>query len=316
MSDDQFEYDVAFSFLHEDEPLATELNDLIQDRLATFLYSKKQEKVAGTDGEQTFGDVFGKKARVVVVLVRDGWGTTPWTRIEETAIRNRAFDEGYDFTVFVPVTPGLALPKWIPKTRLYVGLDRWGPKGAASVIETRVQEAGGTPRQESAIDRATRLKRQMDLETERRRFLGSIEGVKSAVAEVARLFEELSEKAKRIGEETEWHIEVTQQQRWIELCGGQGCMALEWHGQYANTLDGSELEIGIWEGTPPRSSRWFVDNQPPRRLNLKFGFERSQSGVVGWRSSTGEFMPSHQMADYCLKLLMDFTHKRHMQKKR
>lgn len=90
--------------------------------------------------------------------------------------------------MFVPVTPGLALPIWIPKTRLYVGLDHWGPKGAASVIEARVQEAGGTPRQETAVDRATRLKRQMDVETERRRFLDSIEGVKSARAEVARLF--------------------------------------------------------------------------------------------------------------------------------
>jgi hypothetical protein len=72
VSNDPFEYDVASSFLYEDEPLATELNDLIQDRLATFLYSKKQEKVAGTDGEQTLGEVFGKKARVVVVLFRDG----------------------------------------------------------------------------------------------------------------------------------------------------------------------------------------------------------------------------------------------------
>lgn len=206
---------MAFSFLGEDEPLATELNDLIQDRPATFLYSKKQEEVAGTDGEQTFGDVFGKKARVVVVLFRDGWGTTPWTRIEETAIRNRGYDEGYDLTVFVPVRPGLALPIYIPKPRLYVDLDRWGPKGAATVIEARVQEAGATPRQETAVDRATRLKRQMDAETERRRFLDSIEGVESALAEVARLFEELSEKAKRIGEEIEWHIEVTQQPRWI-----------------------------------------------------------------------------------------------------
>jgi hypothetical protein len=195
---------------------------------------------------------------------------------------------------------------------LYVDLDRWGPKGAASVIEARVQEAGGTPRQETAVDRATRLKRQMDVETERRRFLDSSEGVKAALAEVTRLFEELCEKAKRIGEETEWYIEVTQQQRWIELCGGQGCMALEWHGQYANTLDGSRLEIGIWEGTSPRSGRLFMDPPPSR----KFGFDRNQPGVVGWGWSQGDFMPSHQMADYCLKLLMDFTHKRHMQNKR
>jgi hypothetical protein len=99
----QFKYDVAFSFLKEDEALATELNDLIQDRLLTFLYSRRQEDVAGTDGEKIFNSVSGAEARIVVVLYRDGWGQTPWTRIEETAIRNRAYDEGYDFLVVVPL---------------------------------------------------------------------------------------------------------------------------------------------------------------------------------------------------------------------
>ena len=47
-----FEYDIAFSFLAEDEMLATQLNDLLQDRFKTFLYSKQQEKLAGTDGEE------------------------------------------------------------------------------------------------------------------------------------------------------------------------------------------------------------------------------------------------------------------------
>jgi hypothetical protein len=31
-----YEFDVAFSFVKDDEPVATELNDLIQDRLSTF----------------------------------------------------------------------------------------------------------------------------------------------------------------------------------------------------------------------------------------------------------------------------------------
>lgn len=85
-------------------------------------------------------------------------------------------------------------------------------------------------------------------------------------------------------------------------------MALEWRGQYRNTLDGSRLEIGIGAGTPPRYGRSF--------FNREFGFDRNQSGVVGWERSQKEFIPSHQMADYCLKLLMDFTHERHMQNKR
>jgi hypothetical protein len=317
MSSDDFEYDVAFSFVKEDEPLATELNDLLQERLKSFLYSKRQESLAGTDGEQMFNDVFGKKARIVVVLYRDTWGTTPWTRIEETAIRNRGFDEGYDFTVFIPVSQGVSLPKWVPKNRLYVGLDRWGAKGAASVIEARVQDAGGTPRVESTVERAQRLKRQIDAESERRKFLASIEGVNAAQAETGRLFDELAQKVTQIGQETGWDIAVTRNKNWIELCGGQGCMALDWRGQYSNTLDGSFLTIGIWEGTPPRAGRhYFRGDEPACRISDKLAFDRDYSGAFVWHSNSSERIPAHQMADHCLKLLMDFTHKKHMENKR
>ena len=99
MNENNFKYDVAFSFLAEDEELTIQINSLIQDRIVTFIYSRKQGKIAGTDGERTFNRVFGSEARIVFVLYRENWGKTPWTRIEETAIRNRAYDEGYDFVL-------------------------------------------------------------------------------------------------------------------------------------------------------------------------------------------------------------------------
>ena len=67
-----YKYDVAFSFLAQDEQLASQLNDHLQDRAKTFLYSKRQERLAGTDGEETFNSVCGEHARVVVVLYREG----------------------------------------------------------------------------------------------------------------------------------------------------------------------------------------------------------------------------------------------------
>ena len=66
--------------------------------MKAFIYSEQQKVLAGRDGEQLFNAVFGEKARVVVILFRKEWGQTPFTRIEETAIKNRAFDYGYDFT--------------------------------------------------------------------------------------------------------------------------------------------------------------------------------------------------------------------------
>ena len=58
MADERYEYEVAFSFVKDDEAIATALNDLLQDRLSTFLYSKRQEELAGTDGEQSFNEIF------------------------------------------------------------------------------------------------------------------------------------------------------------------------------------------------------------------------------------------------------------------
>ena len=172
MVDEVFKYDVAFSFLKDDEGLAVELDDLIRDRVATFLYSRRQGELAGTDGELSFNEVFAANARIVVVLHRVSWGQTPWTRIEETAIRNRAFEHGYDFVIFVPLDEG-PLPKWLPKTQIWVGLERWGARGAAAVIEARVQDAGGMPRTESIHDKAARLKRAADYDTDRKQFFHS-----------------------------------------------------------------------------------------------------------------------------------------------
>ena len=174
---DDFQYDVAFSFVAQDEGLATELGQLLAPRVRTFLYSKEQEQLAGTDGEATFSAVFGQQSRVVVILHRAAWGETPWTRIEATAIRNRAHDQGYDFALFIPLDKPPNLPKWVPKNRLWIGLDRWGAASAAAVIEARIQEQGGAPREETIDERAARHVRDADFKRERKAALASPEGV-------------------------------------------------------------------------------------------------------------------------------------------
>jgi hypothetical protein len=315
MSNQDFEYEVAFSFCKEDESLAAELDGLLRERLKTFLYSKKQEDLAGKDGEQIFNEIFGEKARIVVILYREACGSTPWTRFEQTAIRNRAFDDGYDFCIFIPTMPGILLPKWVPKNRLWVGLERWGVKAAAAVIEARVQEKGGALHVESTVERAQRIKREMDSETERRKFLDSISGVQAAKAEVLQLFDALGRDAASIEEKTGWAIEVRRdkEQRWIELYGGSGCVAVDWKPRRGNTLDKAFLEVGVWDVAPPRlSRRYFGGEEPPNRLSERYTFDRTYQGSFGWRGEADEFISSDQLADYVFRLLMDFSHQNHM----
>ena len=81
---------VAFSLLGRDEPLARKLNDVLADRLKTFIYSDTDRQVkllAGRDGEDAFARVFGAEARTVVVLYRTEWGEQGFTAVESTGIR-------------------------------------------------------------------------------------------------------------------------------------------------------------------------------------------------------------------------------------
>lgn len=253
MSIDDFLYDLAISFVAKDELLAIQLADQFEGRLRVFLYSRKQEQLSGTDGEKTFNDVFAKQSRLVVVLYRTGWGETPWTRIEETAIRNRAFNEGYDFVLFVPLDDQPSVPKWLPRSQLWIGLSRWGLTGAASVIDARFQELGGTPVQETIEHRAARLEKSVNFTKFREGYLSSYNGVNKAAAafesmsnEIIRRLPSLQASAPSLG------ISIKQANNILVLLATAGPkLRINWRGQFTNTLKGAELEVSLWLEHPP-----------------------------------------------------------------
>jgi hypothetical protein len=82
------EFEVAFSFLQQDEQLAIDMSDRIRARVKVFIYSEQQKQLIANDGVDAFSQVFRTEARVVVVLYRENWGKTKWTRVEETAIKS------------------------------------------------------------------------------------------------------------------------------------------------------------------------------------------------------------------------------------
>lgn len=318
MAGEEYEYDVAFSFVKDDEPTATALNDLLQDRLSTFLYSKRQEDLAGTDGEQSFSEVFGEKSRIVAVIYRNTWGDTPWTRIEETAIRNRAFEEGYDFVVFIPVEEGAKLPRWLPKTQLWVGFKRWGLEGAASVIESRVQAAGGEPREETASQRAVRLKRQIQAEESRKSFLNSIEGVNAALQELETLYSTIETSCEEIKGDSGYEMRCQRtNDRRFDVCAGGFCIGIDFHYNCRNSLDGSYLKISMFNGTVPRMGRHFPFEKPQRVSESKYNFDRNWAENTGWWDpEKSQFISTQRLADHMLKILMNRIHKEQVERKR
>lgn len=310
---DEYQYDVAFSFLAQDEPLATELNNLLQGRLNTFLYSKKQEKIAGADGEKKFNEVFGQQARVVIVLYRAGWGDSPWTRIEETAIRNRAFDHGYDFVKFIPLDEPPTVPKWLPRTQLWIGLKQWGAAAAAGVIEARVQELGGEPHEESVADKAARVQHAIQFAEKRKQFLRADKGVSAAnsefstiALEVQRQIEELKTAAPL------FQLSVKTRPRNFVILGRGPAILVYWNYHYANSLDNAYLEVSLWQGHPPWPGVMHWDH--PRELaQKKFLFDILPSEECRWVATTNDktSYTSQDLASYLLGYAIEQTEKYH-----
>jgi hypothetical protein len=306
-----YKYDVAFSFLAKDEALATELSDLIQERVQTFLYSKKQGEIAGTDGEKTFNAVFGEEARLVVVLYRAGWGETPWTRIEETAIRNRAFEQGYEFVKLIPLDDPPSAPKWLPKTQLWVGLKRWGTSGAASVIEARIEELGGQPHEETVAERAVRLERSLKFSEKKTRFLNSGEGVKAANEEFGILHREIEHLIAEIKQSaSSLSFTLKHRERQFVILGPNSALSVGWQYHYANSLEKAQLSVSVWRGHPPFPGVVTFD-EPSRLRENHFTFDLLPNEQCRWMSSDsgGRHFTSKELASFVLKYAMDHPYR-------
>jgi hypothetical protein len=298
-----YTYDVAFSFLGRDEPLARRLHDRVRGRVSTFMYSdaERQTQLAGTDGAASFATVYGKDARTVVVLYRVGWGTSGFTSNEETAIRNRAFERSWDFATFIPLDVPPQVPEWLPRTRLWLDLERYGEEGAAAVIESRVQAAGGTPREETAIEIMARQRAERDAamrrtaatDDQRRKGLGPLlVEIRKELSEIVNqsggMFTLAGPEAHLVGVTTPWYH-----------------LTLEFIFQRAvnrGPRDG-DLIVGVWEGS--------LREMPGVRPKLKepFVLEAFGDGTLGWRSVRDPnlaVLTHRALADWGAKRLIEF----------
>ena len=299
---DNFKFEVAFSFLTCDEPLAQRLSDLLHDRMATFIYPERQPELAGQDGEIILKRTFGSEARIVVILYRNEWGTTPWTRIEQDAIRERGYHHGYDFCLLVPLESPPSKPEWFPPHRIWVGLERWSIDAAAAVIEARVQEAGGVTREESLADRKNRLEREVLAAEKRKAFLESERAVKPAVDESQSLLQAIQRLASSLSTDT-FPLAVKSGQGETRITSHPFVLQSYWHRHYSNSLSESGFCIRLREfDRSHHSEREFHD-----LAKFEFNFAVDECDRYGWRASDREkrFYTSDELANFAVRLILD-----------
>ena len=257
------EYDVAFSFLKQDEQLAREMADRIRERVKVFIYSEQQKELIANDGVEAFSQVFRNEARVVVVLYRDDWGKTKWTRIEETAVKSRQLVEGFKFLVVVSLDG--KHPVWYPDTWIWGDLERFGIDGLASVIEARIRETGGEVHPVSLSDRLAAEERRLTFESKRRTWRHQ-DSPQDALREFARLKDVCRRRIEGLNSAT---IKITQfnfgRESRLDLRNLHLIFRCE--PTFAN-LDGTFLIIWIVKGGIPRGDS--VHGETKTLENLKY----------------------------------------------
>lgn len=295
----EFKYDIAFSFLAEDEQLALQFADTVRDRFRVFIYSEQQLELGGKDGVVAFSKVFAAEARVVVVLHRQRWGQTKWTRVEEEAIRGRAFQDGWDFALFIPLDEKPDLPAWFPKTRLYLGLKRWGLEGACGVIEQRVMESGGVPATQTIEDVAAKKQREQQREEARANFRGQpgvdwgrsqCEGLKGVVEDITSRI-----AGMRLA------IDVRDPGRVVVRSPTGPRLLVMWQQSYSNTLDGAHLLIRLWD-RPPDPMSEAVHGKAQLLAERRYVPDLGLDGRPSWMD---EEKRSHALSDIVENAMME-----------
>jgi hypothetical protein len=306
-----YPYDVAISFMAIDETLANEIFELLSPRLRTFVYSKRQEQLAGRDGDEAFRDVFLRQARIVVILFRNGWGETPFTLIEQEALRDRAHNEGWRFSLFVAVEERPNMPAWLSERKLYYGLPRFGIAGLAGAVESLFVEAGGESSPDTVAERAARADRQIQFESDRASFFRSDAGVRAADQEFDAIADEILSIAGAVAANNK-NLPLSGEKRRtvygessVYVQGPRRCLSVVWHREYANDLEHSYLELCIWQGSAPLYGQMYIEH-PRKEFQTRYSFDVDRSmSLHTCAADNKRLITRSEFAAACIDILMN-----------
>jgi hypothetical protein len=301
-------FDIAISFLHEDLGTATLLRDALAESFEVFIYTKKQEELAGTDGLESFRSVFRQRSRLVVVLLRERWGTTPWTRVEMEAITDRFLAEGPGF-LFVVMMEQCTPPKWIPDKLIRFSLADFGMEQAVGAIKARALEQGGELHRPTAAFLAERAQRRAQFAATREKAFRSHEGVREAAAEAARVMEHIQE---RVNEAVEAAPGLG-----IEFSANQGSVIARTQGvsvgcgyrnHIVNVLDEARLFLRDFRGhviLPGENAYYRIE---PKELKVtEYTPELTEEHGWCWRSKSGDVYTSSEIARLFVERFFDLV---------
>ena len=283
-----------------------------------FFYPRNQEELAGTDGLESMRKPFFNDSRVMVVLYREPWGKTPWTRVEETAIKDGCLEYGWERLFFIVLDRKSPIPLWLPKTLVRLNYEDFGLEQAVGAIKARVQENGGecspiTPTKRAEIYKADERYRQDKLR------MNSSEGLESIFQSVAALFTDIEKHCAEITAQRSMQIrcgKILQEGNANQSCtltNGNVGMAVSWYQRFSNTLDNSGLVVCEFNGglilpTDVGQSVYLV--KPQKLLETRYAPELSRAREFGWKvNGASDFISSADLAEQCVIQFVDLANR-------
>jgi hypothetical protein len=305
-------YDVAISFLSRDEALASSLNDKL-DGLKVFFFPRKQEELAGTNGLESMREPF-QTARIVVVLYRQPWGNTNWTRVEQAAITDRFLKQGWDWLLFVQLDNAGALPVWLPDTHVRFAFEQYGIEQLAGAIKFRVQQRGGRIEPPSAVTHARRVQREAELLADQKSLFRDqrwIEGhlhyqIEALMSRLVTLTDEIKTGAGMN------FVAGVEGKRCV-LRDNRVSMNVGWRQSYVNSVE-DEAEIIAAEFNGPlyvRTELMWTVGIPQELQRHRFTPALSESREVRWKEAgqKSEPLSTEELAHRIMTLFVDLLNR-------
>ena len=102
------------------------------------------------------------------------------------------------------------------------------------------------------------------------------------------------------------------------VCSHDYVLYVHWGHQFANTLEYSRLRVILCEDTEDSRMTMVPYEGLSRIKEINLDFDLGISGATGWREVNGNsrFYSTPDLAQYCLRLLLDCIHDRRLGNKR
>lgn len=310
MHDQEPIYDVAVSFLYEDLALAQGLYDELSKELKVFFFPRNQEELAGSDGLESMREPFRSQSRLNVVLYRQKWGKTPWTGVEEVAIKESCLATSFRSIFFFVIEPTSEIPTWLPETHVRFNFADFTLDQAIGAIKARVQERGGHFKPMTPARKVALLQVEDEYQRDRRQ-ISSQDGMQNIQQNVELLFAEIGSQLEDVNADGHLHIEHQIKVRSWDmeqycLLGTQRLgMSILWFQRYSNMLDDAGLivrELNENAIIPPGHMRL---QQPDILREERYLPDISRVRTYVWRPAKGkeEMITSKDLAT---KLILQF----------